>query len=327
MSAERWGFWVKFVLTPIIVFFGTIGNSLSLIVMKSKGLRHKSYSQLLSVLAIFDTLTLILRQIQTIDQFLDHGIFKGFNDFGCKLYNFIEHIAYLMSSWLIVFMAVERVLAVCLPFKKFRIRRQSGATASIVLLFIAICLSQAFRLVMVEQYGETCASSDNFFLLYTNLHLYFYYMTLTFILPVAIVLTCNALVLYQIFKVKQEVKKENTRNREHRAVRKTQRTTCMLLIVSGTFLLTLLPLLTLSLVVDITVKTKGKAALSFYKSMVPYLDLVVALSLVNYGVNFFIYILSGKSFRYELRKVFYGQKPRATRSITARSTKEEIIRL
>ncbi|WAR23823.1 GHSR-like protein [Mya arenaria] len=333
---EKWGFWLKTVLTPIIVFAGIIGNILSLIVMKSKALRHKSYSQYLSALAVFDTLTLIIRQIRSVDEYSRDNsssgvIFHNFDDIGCKIFNFTEHICYLMSSWLIVLMALERLIAVCMPFKKFLIRRRSGATVVIIVLFISMSLSQAFRLVMVEQLeSRNCGASDSFIELYSNLHIYFYHMTLTFILPVTFVLVCNGLILYKIFKIRNEINSRvEQKNRHHRVMRKTHRTTCMLLTVSFTYLGTLLPLLTLSLALDIIVKARGREAYIFYVSVTPYLDIAIVVSLINYAANFFIYILSGKNFRYELKKCFYSQTT-SIRSLTVRSskeTKEEMIRL
>ena len=332
----RWGFWLKLVLTPVIVLAGMIGNTLSLIVMKSKKLRHKSYSQYLSALSIFDTFTLVIRQMNVINEYTreEHHtdiIFQHFDDFGCKLFNYIEHVSYLMSSWLIVMMSVERVIAVCMPFKKFRIRKKAGATLTILALFTTICLSQTFRLVMIEQLEPTgCGASNDFLHVYSNLHIYFYYMALTFVLPVGFVFVCNGLVLYQIFKVRREIiSRVGKRDRHQRAIRKTHRTTCMLLTVSFTFLGTLLPLLILSLVVDCILKARGPAAFNFYISVKPFLDLTEVLSLINYAANFYIYILSGKNFRYELQRVFNRHKM-ATRSFTGKSskdTKEEIIRL
>ncbi|XP_052774247.1 galanin-like G-protein coupled receptor npr-9 [Mya arenaria] len=332
----KWGFWLKTVLTPIIVTAGLVGNILSLIVMKSKALRHKSYSQYLCVLAICDTLTLVIRQIRSVDEyFLETSytavVFRNFDDFGCKLFNFTEHVSYLMSSWIIVLMALERLIAVCMPFKKFMIRKRSGSTLALIAMFVSICLSQAFRLVMVEQLDSaSCGASDSFIELYSNLHIYFYYMCLTFILPVSCVIVCNGLVLYQIFKIRHEIKTRVDRNhRQHRAMRKTHRTTCMLLTVSFTFLGTMLPLLTISMIIDIVVKTRGPAAYPFYVAMTPYLDIAVVVSLVNYAANFFIYILSGRNFRYELRKFFHNQRT-SIRSLTARSskeTKEEVVRV
>ncbi|KAL4216305.1 hypothetical protein ACF0H5_024031 [Mactra antiquata] len=330
----EWGFWMKFVLTPVIVLAGLIGNTLSFIVMKSKTLRHKSYSHYLSALAIFDTLTLLIRQVHTVDEFYSRNganeIFRHFDDFGCKIFYFLEHIFYLMSHWLIVLMAVERLIAVCMPFKKVAIRKQLGATLTITAMFISVCLSQVFRLIMVEHlsFSETCGANDDYLDIYTSLHVYLYQWTLAFVLPVGLVLSCNLIVLYQIFKVKRDLKKKDRRNRQCRQARKNNKTTCMLLTVSFTFIGTLLPLLTLTLVLEISVKRLGRDAYTLYKMLMPYMEAFEALSLVNYAVNFYIYILSGRSFRYEMCRVF-NRRGTTKRSFTGRSTRtrEEVIRL
>ena len=315
------------------MFIGLIGNTLSFIVMKSKTLRKKSYSQYLSALAIFDTLTLILRQIRIVDEYYynkfgANEVFKNFDDFGCKIFHYIEHVAYLMSSWLIVLMAVERLIAVCFPFKKVVIRKRTGASMCISILFIMVCISQAFRLVMIEQRGgeiQNCEASEIYLEIYTSLDVYFYQWTLIFIIPVILVLGCNGLVLYQIYRIKREVQKDK-RNCHNRTARKNNRTTCMLLIVSFTFIGTLLPLFSLTLVMDIAIRKMGSKAWPLYQSLLPYIETCEAISLINYAANFLIYILSGKRFRLELTRVFHQQRS-SKRSFTARSTRDEIIRL
>ena len=323
---------MKFILTPVIVCTGIVGNTLSFVVMQSQALRHTSYSRYLSALAVFDTLTLIIRQVHDVDEYyvMEEGgsvIFKNFDSFGCKMFNFTEHVSYLMSSWLIVLMALERLIAVCMPFRKVIIRTQTGAVVTIFIMLIAICLSQAFRVVMIEFSTDYhCGPSDSYLQLYTDLHIYFYQWSLTFILPVAMVFGFNGMVLYQIFKIKKEIRKEDKKNRQYRAVRERHRTTCMLLIVSFTFLGTLLPILTLTLICHIVMKVKGPAAFGFFTSVKPYLEIATIISLLNYAINFFIYILSGKSFRFELSKVF-TRRTYNTRSFTGRSTREEFMRL
>ena len=117
---EEWGFWFKIISTPIIVLVGIIGNSLSLLVMRSDALKNKSYSHYLCALAVFDTLTLIINLIATVDEYYMYyslpGIFHNFTNFSCKLYNFLSHVITLMSSWIIVLMAVVRTFrAAMLP--------------------------------------------------------------------------------------------------------------------------------------------------------------------------------------------------------------------
>ena len=336
----KWGFWVKFLTSPIIVLIGIIGNALSFLVMKTKPLRRKSYSHYLCALAVFDTLTLIIRQVENVDEYLiSHkqttGVFQHFNSGSCKAYNFTVHVITLMCSWLVVFMAVERVVAVCFPFKKVYFRKETGAAVAIILLFVFSCLTQSFRFFMVEHivYDDRndvrdCLAANEYIEIYTSLDVYFFLWTLIFVLPVFFIIICNSIVLFHIIKVKKDLIKEenfltysNGRARERR-----QKSTVMLLIVTFVYMLTLLPLFTLSLIIDVTIKVGSlETARNTYVALRPYMDVSISVSLLNYSGNFFIYVLSGKRFRYELQTLLLRNRP-LKRGSTARSTREELFR-
>ncbi|XP_045173565.2 growth hormone secretagogue receptor type 1-like [Mercenaria mercenaria] len=338
-SLPRWGFWTKFLSTPIIVLVGIIGNVLSFIVMKTKTLRHKSYSHYLCALAVFDTMTLVIRQIESVDEYLvsykeSSGIFQNFNDSSCKLYNFTVHVITLMCSWLVVFMAVERLIAVCFPFKKVYFRKETGAATAIGVLFVIVCLTQTFRFLMIEHsmYDDEnniqdCLAAQKYREIYTSLDVYFFLWTLVFVLPVICIIICNSFVLYHILRVRRDLYKEENyltyRNGRAREVK--HKSTCMLLIVTFMYIITLLPLFTLSLIVDVTIKLGSlERARNTYMTLIPYIDLSVSVSLLNYAANFFIYVLSGKRFRFELQNLFMKKRP-IKRCFTARSTRVEFL--
>ena len=306
--------------------------------MKSKTLRKKSYSHYLCALATFDSITLIIRQVKISDEYYidvlnKNGLFQYFNNSTCKVFNFVEHVSYLMSSWLIVIMAIERFVAVCFPFKTIFIRKQFCAVISICTLVTVLSLSQTFRLVMVEHIVidfnrgmRVCGAADEFLHIYSNLNIYFYSMSLTFALPLCIVLICNSLVLIQMYRVRRETTTDK-QSRYHIAVKRKYRTTCMLLIVSFTYIVTLLPLLAFTIIVDVAVKSGSRSSQETVAIIWPFVEVCVTISLVNYACNFFIYVLSGKKFRFELRKLFtVNKKPKRT-IFRARSTREEFIRL
>lgn len=313
---------------------------MSFIVMKTKTLRHKSYSHYLCALAVFDTLTLIIRLLESVDEYYVSnlkvkGVFQEFNNSACKLYNFITHVIALMCSWLVVFMALERVFAVCFPFKKTAFRQQTGAAVAICLLFVIVCVSQSFRFIMIEHitYDDQknildCLAVDDYLDIYTSLHVYFFQWTLVFVLPVIIIAVSNSIVLHHIFKVRKELSKEENylTYRHGRALERRHRSTCMLLIVTFAYIITLLPLFALSLIVDVTIKVGDiETARNTYIALIPFLDSAVSISMLNYAINFFIYVVSGKRFRFELRSLF-AKKRQVTRSFTLRNTREEYIR-
>ena len=330
-----WGFWLKFAVTPVIVLIGATGNTLAIIVMKSKALRRKSYSHYLCALAVFDTITLAIRQIRTVDDYYidilnTHGLFQNFSNASCKVFNLVEHVCYLMSSWLIVVMAVERFVVVCFPFKTVVIRQQMCAAFSICSLLGILSVTQLFRVLMVENIVidfdigiRICGAADEFLYIYSNLSIYFYSLTLMFVLPVATVILCNCLVLAQIYRVRRNIQSNHV-TRYDRAIESKYRTTCMLLIVSFTYIITLMPLFTLTIFVDMSVKA-GSTDYKLITDMWPFIELCATISLINYACNFFIYVLSGKKFRFELGKLCH--KTRTRKIVRTRSSKEEFVRL
>ncbi|XP_033725804.1 FMRFamide receptor-like [Pecten maximus] len=329
MQPAKWGWWIKECATPIVVLVGIIGNCLSFAVMKSRNLRKKSYSHFLCALAVFDSLTLIGRQVTLVDELYNYlgighrSVFYHFNDAACKTYNFMEHMCYLMSSWLIVCMAAERVVAVCRPFKKSVLRTQTGAVAIIFSLFVILSYTQVFRFIMIGSYMNTCQAMQSFIQLYVNLHIYLYQFTLIFILPFLLVLIFNTMVLYQIYRVRREASSDS----RSRVVARTHKTTFMLLAISIIYIITMLPLVIISICTHIALHS-GKPILEVQMILIsiqPWNDLLSVVSFVNYGINFFIYVVSGQSFRFELRRMIFSKERHISTSGTR--TREEVMKL
>lgn len=318
---DRWGWWTQQIVTPIIVLVGICGNIMSFLLMKTKTFRKKSYSHFLCALAVFDSLCLINRQTQLIHEILAEkrtvGVYTEYSDLSCQIYNFYEHVCYLMSSWLIVGMAAERVVAMCLPFRKTMLRTQTGAIVTILSTFFIMCLTQVFRFLMVKNIGGSCQGDTLTHFKYIYLHIYFYQFTLVLTLPFVIVLVCNSLVIYQIHRVR----KAAGSNSRSRVVERSHKTTRMLLAISFTYLITMLPLVVISFAWQVAMDN-GYYEMVF--SLYPVQQFVSVISYCNYGVNFFIYILSGRSFRFELKRIFTRERHQ---SLSATRTREEFMKL
>ncbi|XP_071098462.1 FMRFamide peptide receptor frpr-18-like [Haliotis cracherodii] len=313
---DRWAWWMKQILTPIIVAIGFGGNSLSFVVMKTRSWRHKSYSHFLCALAVFDSLTLINREILLVHELREYagdtGLYAGFSDLACSIHNFYEHMCYLMSSWLIVCMALERVVAVYFPLRKAFLCTQHGALIVILALAMLLTYTQVFRFFMVGKIDDKCVALTDYLTVYTSLHVYLYQFTLIFVLPVVIVLTCNVLVLHRIYRVKKLRRPEDyALPRSRRNVAKTHKTTLMLVTISFVYVVTLFPSVVVSVIVHVAIATRYKGMRELFHTLYPFIDIFELCSDINYCSNFFIYILSGKVFRFELRRIFAWEKSTA----------------
>lgn len=310
---ERWGWWLKQILIPVVVVVGIFGNTLSFIVMKSSTLRYKSYSHYLCALAVFDTLTLIGREMMLIDELKLNmglpGFFENFTNASCKIYNFCEHVCYLMSSWLIVVMAFERIVAVYFPFRTRTICKQSLAVVTIFTLLVVISYTQVFRVIMFGKSDGKCEAQLQYNFTYVMLHTYFYQICLIFTLPVCLVLICNTMVLYKIHQIRKATENENsTTTRLTRFTARRYKTTFMLLTISFIYVLCTLPMIAVTLAFLVVWEQRGIESAPFMYALKPYSDALEVVFCMNYSVNFFVYVLSGRAFRRELQEMFHGRR-------------------
>ena len=282
--------------------------------MKSQPLRHRSYSHYLCALAVFDSLTLIGQEVEVLDAFLRDikktGLFLYFDASGCKIFTFTESVCYLMSSWLVVCMALERVLVVYTPFRKHTICTQRGAVTVILALFVFAAYSQMFRLIMVTKVRDRCESAAYYTQAFLKLHIYFYQLCLAFAFPIVCVFVCNIMVLWKIKKVRRATSGENSSStRLARGASKRHKTTMMLLTICFTYILTLFPTVLLTIVIIVVIRVSdGFSARYFLVQISPWKDLFVVVTAINYAANFFIYVLSGRHFRLQLKHIFYRKR-------------------
>lgn len=329
-NPPMWGFWTKQIGTPIITAVGLTGNTLSFLVMGcSQRLRKRSYSQFLCLLAIFDSLNLIINEIDLIDEMViyksgpSYGFFNDFSDGLCKFYNFIKYVLLLLSSWLIVCLSMERVIAVCFPFRKKLIRKRHNVVILVSLMFVVLSLTQIFRVLFIENVGGVCTVLGENLSLYVYLHHYAYHLALLFGLPCVIVLTCNLGVIYQIYVIRKEAGNDRPRSLDS-----TRKATTMLLLIGFVFVVTMFPqFVCTSIILYYSDGDRIHVGKFILMDMRPYLEVLTVVSYSNYCINFFIYVMCGKSFRRELRRIFKRSRHGSFFGGTRTRTKEEVMRL
>ncbi|GFR60217.1 p2Y purinoceptor 4 [Elysia marginata] len=366
-----WGWHFKVITYHLVVAVGLAVNSLTFILMKTPRLKSKSYSHYLSALAVFDSLVLISQEIHIINEILtrgfhQRGIFEEFSDEACKILNFCDSVCNLMSAWLIVVMALERLWVVSTPFRRTATIwfRQKGAIIIILSLIAVLSATQVFRFEMVGKTGSTCMGSGP---LYVSLHLYLYQFVLHSTLPILIVFVANVGVVTQIVKVERATHGEESSSTRLTGGNSRQRskTTRMMIYISLTYILTSVPLVSLTIFLHVLVKQYGRAASGIFIRSLPWLDALQVLTLkprtylsspatetnratvmliqcekrlsdhtnssdqvlasLNYASNFFIYILSGKKFRIELGQLL-SCKQRRNHQVTNINTRSGSVR-
>ena len=207
-----------------------------------------------------------------------------------------------MSSWIVLCMTLERFIAVNYPFKKDLFCRPRNAVTVILVVFAVMSYSQIFRLIIMEKSDnqKLCTAPNRYLHIYVAMHIYMYQLILQFMLPALLVLICNLSILYKIRRLRYTVSKHGNTH-AMRAYSKRNKTTCMLLTVSFTYVVTLFPLVLVSLLMHVSVIVNKPLATFLFFQFRNIKDLLELISELNYGVNFYIYVMSGAQFRYELR--------------------------
>ena len=127
------------IITQTICVLGTLLNCLIIIVIVYGSLMRTSvFMILLLVLAVFDNLALWSVS-------LAKGVIYSLLPFSpslwlCQTFTFVIYLSGLVSSWLVVFISAERLMAVFLPFKVhiYCTRRNSCYAISIIIIVMCI---------------------------------------------------------------------------------------------------------------------------------------------------------------------------------------------
>lgn len=106
---------LNYYYVPILVFGGSLGNILSVIVFSKTKLRKLSSSFYLAALAMSDTCFLLGLFIQWLN-FVDIQIYN--REFFCQFFTFFSNWACFCSAWFVVAFTVERFIAVAFPLKR-----------------------------------------------------------------------------------------------------------------------------------------------------------------------------------------------------------------
>ncbi len=86
----------------------------------------------------------------------------------------------------------------------------------------------------------------------------------------------------------------------------------MLLVISFTYLVTLLPLVLVSIILDISLQTNIALAKKLFRRLYNVSQILELVSEINYAINFFIYVISGAQFRRQLQRMCHRKRRRFT---------------
>ena len=280
--------------------FGTIGNMLTILVMLRPNLRGHLISWLFIALAFSDSIALLsgpfVNWIRRIPPY--YHDFSTLN-WGCKVYEFIFFWSLHCSSWILIIITWERVVAVLFPVQsKLWITKQRGMVLLIVTILLLAVLNSHFLYINelgsvymteIDQLKIQCTHKMevNYFRSYiwSTIHL-----SVSSIVPSVLLIIGNGSIMITIAKSKYEAK--HSMNMQKSKLNLSS-LTMMLMTTSFAFLLTTLPLCLYLAVIPFDLIWNATMKFRILNASLRY------FSYLNNGINFWLYIISGRRFRTE----------------------------
>ena len=126
------------IIRVTVCSIGILANSLVIFVVVQGSLRKSVFMNLLMVLAIFDSLCLMLK-VNVQKNVLGQMLFVQ-SMVHCSLTHFLLSMSDLVSSWLTVLISVERFIAIYYPFKVYIYCSKKKSHKIIITMAIIACL-------------------------------------------------------------------------------------------------------------------------------------------------------------------------------------------
>ena len=288
-------------LDATIVSVGLFANIFTLAVVLRVRYRQTAFGVHLAWLSIADCGVLITHAIVS---------FAKHTDLSCRIVNFFNLLCMLLSSWGLVTVAGERVLAVYYPH-----RVRSWCTArkamlfqtGLLLILAVICLGVPLT-SRITQIGNTikCLMETE----YTSFIPSMIYKALLYsMIPFIFLLVLNSILVYGLrrsadFRHKSQVSKGQEMH--------VTRTSVMLIVNSMVFVITTLPVSVLATIFIAKCHVQLEQCEQFINSDYSVAaEYMFRLQDINHAVNFLVYFLSGSEFRAEALKVCKCWKEKA----------------
>ena len=289
-----------FLRASIPSLLGIIGNSLSILTFSQRKLRTLSCGCYLLLLAIADTIGLLI--VSRPYFFKQFDIVHHLNSsFLCGLHFFLTKIFDELTPWLLVLVACNRLVLSRYPRNDqcFQTARAALWSAfGLLTLVILINLHLLFGIGVGFSSSQPCTSvcgpltqSQNYLFFYKHISPIID-LTLSMVMPFCIVFIANIFILVNVRRLKKQVVRTRRRKRANR----NARLTIVLLADLSTFLIFSLPVLLVECVYRFTRTIDDKEVLDGYITIA----WIIANKILylNYSLSFYSYVLTSSYFRH-----------------------------
>lgn len=292
--------YIGYVIVPSVLVFGLFGNSMTLAVTCYKGFRNMPSSLILRALAISDTTLILMLPFNKkfVTKLLQMDI-RALSGPTCKLFFWAWKTSKMTSSWLVLLLALERLVAVVFPMKAHQLITRRNVSIGILLVYLGIGGFNAMWDSMVNRViGGRCLPNlpdPGYESLAKPLVLAG--VTLYAFIPALLILTFNFCIIQRLI---QNARKRKDLTKQDLTQDATIRTTVMLMVVAFSFVILIVPIGTMHAV---SLFSKVNIFETTEPSMVIFREVTQVMEQINYSINFFLYVLCCRRFRVYSRQL------------------------
>ena len=225
-------------------------------------------------------------------------------------------VLYTWPPRVIVALAIERLVAVQFPLWSKHICSVINARRILFLILIFTMIIQSYHFIFK---GLDCSSSSlikyskqpcrcktlrDYGQIDLHLTIYFWRLILMTLLPLTIIITVNILIMNKLFSENSLVDHTNTSDNYRRKTILLYKISRMLVILSSIYLLLHVPGSSLDVLKYMSVGVFKMCNMRWQYYIYITHDIFDLLTNFNYGINFYLYIISGKHIRNELLRTF-----------------------
>ena len=277
---------------PILLVLGTVGNVLAVAVMMRKKNRKHAISWYIAILSLSDTLFLystipwVIFYYHT-NEMVDISVYAR-----CTLDYFTYYFSFEYSAWVLVLMSIERFISIVHPLKAKVLATPRRAKQMCLFLVVILAAINAYHLTSRKVYywdGVPYCGKRPEHVYITNYVWPILDAVIYSYLPSILMFTFNGIIMYHMWSSKNQA----ALNQQGAMAKNFPRVTKMLLSVSFFFICTTVPVETMFIVRNYSD--------SYNALLYSCLD---ALMVLNHSANFYLYCLSTRKFRQDLKAIF-----------------------
>ncbi len=304
-----WIDYMGYVSVPVLLVVGLTGNTLTIIVMRTKSFKAFALSYILIALAISDITLNIMLPFNKM--FLRHllGVdIRTLSEESCKIFYWLFRSAKMTSSWLVVLVSFERFMSIVFPFNSDTIVNKKSILICISIIYVLIGGFNGYWCsfgdnikeikpnvkVCIPTAGKPGMETKSFWFLICGVTLYAFFPSL--INATLTTITCVTLIKARRLRRKMSTSNCATKN-------PTAKTTAMLISIGIAFMILVLPIGC----AHITAKFQQTTIPETKEPSLVYLrEIYQLMEHINYSINFFLYTLCCASFRKRVFSVCTG---------------------